>query len=104
MMIASLVADTLGEGSPAKLGVPQDERVVEQAACLEVVQQGGDGPVEAGGLGAVVLDDVFMSVPVDARRTKCAAMKELDEAHALLEQSSRQQTVPPKARCRWLIE
>src|SRR5437763_11971612 len=96
MMVAALAADALGERRPAELGVPQYQRIIEQAARLEVLQQTGDGTVEDGGLLAVVLDDVLVGVPVDARRAERPAVIELHEANTTFEQASRQQTVAAK--------
>ena len=44
MMVAAVGA--LATGSPAELGRPDDDRVVEQPAPFEIDQQSGDRPVD----------------------------------------------------------
>ncbi len=38
----------LGAGRAAELGAPDDDRLVEQPALLEVLEQAGDGQVDLG--------------------------------------------------------
>src|SRR5436305_1413201 len=49
---------------PAELGGPDDDRVVEQPARLQVVEQGGGGTVHAPGHHAVVAGEVLVRGPV----------------------------------------
>ncbi len=72
----------LAERLPAELGTPDHQRVLEQAAGLEVVEQSGDGPVHGGGHGRQFLDDAAVVVPVIGRAP--GAAPDLHEAHASL--------------------
>ena len=65
----------------AKLAAPDHQRVVEQAAGLEVAQKRGDGPVALAGMGAVV-EDVAVIVP-----GLVVPVVDLDDANAALDQA-----------------
>src|SRR5437868_6018485 len=67
VVVAAAGAEALSEGGPAELGRPDDQRVVEQTAGLQVLEQSGEGPVEARRLAAVVVGEVLVGVPVDPR-------------------------------------
>src|SRR5262249_9774522 len=45
VVIPAVIAAALNHGGPAELAAPEDNRVVQQAALLEVLDQGGTGPV-----------------------------------------------------------
>ena len=47
----------------AKLSTPDDQRVVEQAAFVEILQQTGDRQVGAAAIQIVICRHVFVSVP-----------------------------------------
>src|SRR5262249_8526112 len=68
----------LPEGGAAELAAPDDERVVEQTAALEIEDERGAGLVGGHALAAQVVHDIAMRVP--------AAMEELHEADAALDQ------------------
>ena len=80
MMVAAVA---LGAGRAAELGAPDDERVVEQAALLEVLEQAGDRQVDLRRELAVVGLDAGVRVPGAAA---AAAVEDLHEAHAALDQ------------------
>ena len=76
-MVAPLTG--LGLGRTAELAAPQDQRAIEQAAALQVLEQAGDGPVGLGGHAQVVLLDVVVGVPLHVAGP--AARDDADEAH-----------------------
>ena len=76
-----VAAVALGHGGAPELAAPDDERVVEHAALLQVLNQGGGGLVHLARLHHDVALDAAVVVPV--------AVVELDEAHAALGQSRR---------------
>ena len=69
-----------GLGRAAELAAPEDERAVEQAAPLQVLEQAGDRLVGLGGHAQVVLLDVVVGVPLHVARP--AAGDDADEPHA----------------------
>ena len=73
----------------AELTAPDDERFIEQAAGFEIAQQTGDGFVLLAAVFRVVGFDLGVRVPLAA-----AAVVELHEAHAALDEATRQQAVP----------
>src|SRR5262245_18729080 len=76
MMIAPIAV--LGAGRPAKLRRPDHQCLLQQAALLEVFQQTGNGLIDAGTVGAVVLLQLAVRVPTAATT---AAVVDLHEAH-----------------------
>ena len=87
-----MVAAVVGRGElalrvdrPAELAAPDDQRVVEQAALLQVLDQGGRGLVGVVALAADLLGQVAVLVP--------AHVIELDESHAALGQPAGQQAI-----------
>ena len=62
IVIAAVAA--LAVGRAAELRRPDDERVIEQAARLEIGEQAGDRLVDRARMGAVVLFELAMRVPV----------------------------------------
>ena len=79
------VGAALRVGRPAELAAPDDERLVEHAALLEILDQGGRRLVDvAGHLGQLVLQAAVV-VPV--------AVVELHEAHAFLGEAAGQQGI-----------
>ena len=90
-MVAAGALGVLGGRLPAELAAPDDQRLVEQAALLQVLEQAGDRLVGVAGVLGVVLDDVAVGVPVVV--VVGAAGVELDEAHAALDQPAGQQAL-----------
>lgn len=86
-MPAALVA--VDAGRPAEFCRPDDERVVQQAATLEVAKQTRDWLIDDFGMVGV-LRHVAMLVPVVAR----AAVDDLDEPDAALRQPPRDEAFP----------
>ena len=72
--------------SPAKLSAPDNERRIEQAAPLEILQQPRDRFVGAGKLLGVVLFDTSVGVPLTP-----SPMPQLNKPHSALHQPTRQQ-------------
>ena len=89
-MVAALAA--LRFGRAAELAAPEDQRRIEQAAPLQILEQRGDRLVGLRGHAEVVLLDVVVRVPLHVARA--AAGDQADEAHALLDQPPRQQAAP----------
>ena len=80
---------------PAELAAPHDQRVVEQPALLEIGEQAVDRTVGLAAEVGQLLDDVLaeggaVSVP--------AAVVELDEANAALDEPAREQAVVRERR------
>ena len=75
----------LAEDGAAELGGEDDERVFEQAALLQVLDQRGGGLVDVAALVRELARDGDVLVP--------AAMEELHEADAALEQAAGEQAV-----------
>ncbi len=81
MMVAAVA---LAPGRAAELRAPDDERLVQQAAPLEVLQQPGDRQIDLRrqlARGCVLMPRV--RVP---RAAAAAAVEDLHEAHAALDQ------------------
>src|SRR5262245_35573167 len=82
------------ERTAAELAAPDDQRVVEHAAALEVADQGGDGAVHAAALVAQTVGDRFArtgAVEIPAPIVK------LHEAHALLQEPPGEQAIVVEA-------
>ena len=86
----------------SELGGPQDYRVVEHAAALEVRQQCRCGAVHLGCHDRVVSCEVLVAVPVAPRMTVVGAAPDLDEAHAAFEQPAGDQAAPAEV-CRGFV-
>ena len=67
----------------AELAAPDDQRVVEHAALLQVLDQGPGGAVDVLALRLDVVGQVAVLVP--------AAVEDLHEAHAALDQAARRE-------------
>src|SRR5438067_2018809 len=78
------------ERRPAELPAPDDQRLVKQAAPLEVADQGGDRPVHGAALVHQALADVLAGPGAVEVPTPVV---ELHEADALLDQPAGQQAV-----------
>src|SRR5262245_53380954 len=82
------------ERRAAKLAAPDDQRLVEHAAMLEVADEGGDGAVHRPALGAQAVGDRLAragAVEIPAPVVK------LYEAHALLDEATSQQAIVGEA-------
>src|SRR5207244_2425041 len=88
VVIASVAA--LAHRRPPELAAPHDQRRIEQAAPLQVLEEPGDGFVALLAVAAVVALDVAVGVPLAA-----GAAVELHEADAALDETAGQQTVSP---------
>ena len=75
----------------AELAAPDDERRVEQPALLQVRQQRADRLIDLAGRAAA--RRTTMSVPMPSAVRVPAAVIELDEAHAALDEPAREQAV-----------
>src|SRR5437868_2876226 len=82
VVVVSAVA-ALAARRPAELGRPDHDRLVEQAALLEVLQQPGERPIDLGAQGGVVTLEGGVRVPGTGR---AAAVEDLHEADAALHQ------------------
>src|SRR5687767_753763 len=80
-----IAAGAFSAGGSAEFGAPDDEGVLEQAALLEVFDQPGDGAIDLRGQLAVIPLDLRMRIP---RAALAAAVEELDEAHAALDETA----------------
>src|SRR5262245_19546198 len=80
-----IAAAPLRHRCPPELAAPDDERVVEHAALLQIVNQSGGRPVHFLGLEDDVVPIVVVVIPI--------AMVELNEAYASLGQAAREQAV-----------
>src|SRR4029453_10765229 len=91
MMIAAVVVGrqlALTVHSSAELSAPHHERVLQQAALLEILDERGAGLVGVLALSGNQLGQRVVMIP--------PAMKELNEADAAFGESSREQTVGGK--------
>src|SRR5207247_5135215 len=82
MMIAAIVT-ALYHRRAAKFAAPDDERVIQQAALLQVANERGAGPV---GVLAVLLeigDEISVLIP--------GFVKDFNETHALFDEPPREQ-------------
>src|SRR5262245_61561350 len=98
MMVPAIA---LGARRTAKLGAPDDQRLVQQAALLEVLQETRNGPIHLGREGPVVLANARVRVPGTAA---AAAVEDLDKADAALHQAPRRQTKPGERTGDVLVE
>ena len=92
MVVATVVLSgqlALAVDRPAELAPPDDQGVVEQAALLEVSDQPGDGAIDLLRQLAVVAFDFRVRIPGAAF---AAAVEELDEADAALDETPRGKT------------
>ena len=66
----------------AELGRPHHDRVVEQAAAFQVLEEGGGRAVHAGAHVVMIALQVFVRIPVAAWEAVVGAGPDLHEAHA----------------------
>src|SRR5207253_2162867 len=91
VVVSPGLSDALAGGSSAKLAAPDEQRLVPQAAALEVSHQSADGAVGFGGVRFVVGDAIVVAVP--GRLDVATARVELHETDAALDQPPRGQTL-----------
>ena len=84
VVVAAGPLGVLGGRLAAELAAPDDQRLVEQAAPLQVLEQAGDRLVGVAGVLGVVRDEVAVGVPVVV--VVGAARVDLDEPDAALDQ------------------
>src|SRR6516165_3403454 len=87
-MVAAMIGGgelPLAVHGPAELSAPQDQRIVQEAALLEVLDQGGRGLIDVLALAADLPGQVAVLVP--------AAVHELNEADAALDHAAGQEAV-----------
>src|SRR6185295_17903262 len=77
-------------GGPSELAAPDYQGVVQQAARLQVLDEGGTGSVGVPGLRFDAFGKSSMVVPV--------AVAKLDEAHAAFGETPSQETVVGEGR------
>ena len=82
MAVVVAAVGALGDGEPAELACPEDDRLVEQPALLEVADQGRGGLVGPGTQRLERLGVLAVGVP------GLAAQEELDKADAPLDQAA----------------
>src|SRR6476620_2515200 len=99
MMVAAVGA--LRSWRAAELRRPDDDRLVEQTALLEILQEPRDRPIDTGTVGAVVLLQLAVGVPAAAAAT---AIVDLDEADAPLDQTPGDQALPAVRRRRGVVQ
>ena len=80
-----VAAGALAHRGAAEFAAPEDQRVIEEAALLEVVDQGGRGLVDVFGAHLHAVVEVAVQVP--------GAVVELDHAHAAFGESAGHQAV-----------
>ena len=90
MMITAIIVVTLNHWSAAEFAAPNDKRVVEHAALLEIFNQRGAGLVGVLTILLDVLHQVSVLVP--------GLVKELNESHAAFHQTAREQAVIGEGR------
>src|SRR5262245_3468314 len=81
-------AFSLDERGPAELSHADNEGLVEEAAVLQVVEQGGEGPVQRGREGRQALAVAIVQVP--AAGDLFAVPVDGNERHAALDQAARE--------------
>src|SRR4051794_19219522 len=86
----------LGAGGAAELGAEDDNRLLEQAAPLEIHEQGADRLVDGAGVVRVVAAQVAMSIPGAG---PAAAMLDLHEADAALDHAPRGEALRAEIAC-----
>src|SRR5262245_38115442 len=64
VVVATCPGGVFGGGLPAELAAPDNQRLVEEAASLQVLDQAGDRLVGAAGVAVVIEQQVAVGVPV----------------------------------------
>ncbi len=93
-VVVSAAGAFLESRHAAELCCENEERIIEHAAGFHILDEGGDGLIEDGGVDVVLGLEGFVSVPIaDALAHGVGAVEELDEAHAAFAQSARENAV-----------
>src|SRR5262249_51594531 len=92
MVIAAVAA--LRAWRSAKLGAPDDNRFIQQAAALQVLEQGRDGLIDLSAKPAMPIAQVAMRVP--GACAAVAAMEDLHKAHVAFDHAPRGKAHLPK--------
>ena len=87
------LAGNLGDRRATKLASPDDERVVEQPALLEVGQKRCGGSISSGALASMLPLDVRVRIP--------SSVIELNEPDAVFDESSCHQTIVGEGGFSW---
>ncbi len=95
VVIATARASSLESGHAAELGAPDDERVVEQTALLEVSEERGGRLVHDFPVLRVLLGEHSVSVPIAHAfaASLVGTIEELHKTHALLHEPTREDAV-----------
>src|ERR1019366_7637816 len=100
MMIAAQVRavrrSAFAERTAAKLARPDDDRLVQQPAMLQIANERGDGAIHRATLDRQARADVLAGA--GAVKVPTPVVK-LHEAHAALDEAARQQAIVREARC-----
>src|SRR5579859_6349226 len=89
-----VTSDTaLGDRHPPELGVPHDERFLQQAATLQIGEQAGDGLIDFRGMLPMIIDDTVVGIPRVHGVIDVRTAPQLDETYASLDQSACQQAL-----------
>ncbi len=84
----------LESGHAAKLGAENEERVGEQAALFQIHEERSSGLVEHFGMAGILRGDGLVAVPIaHALAHGIRAVEDLDEAHSLLAQATREDAI-----------
>ena len=85
---------------PAKLGAPHNQRVIQQAALLEILEQRGSRLIENRPVNRVLFLQLFVAVPVAGPFAAglIGAVEQLDKPYAIFNQPPGQDTIPGKSR------
>ena len=87
-------------GRAAELAAPPDQRVFQQAAGLEVVQQPGDRQIDFAGVLLVAVLQVGVLVPLHL----AVAVRDLNEPHARLGEAAGHQAHAAEVRGDGIVE
>ena len=83
-MVAAIVA-ALHHGRATEFAAPDDERVLQESALLEILHQRGAGFIGIPAIFLQTLREIAVLVP--------RLVKELHETHATLDEAAREETV-----------
>src|SRR5207237_1301094 len=104
VMVAPFLTQPLSDGGTAKLGGPEEQRVVQHPALFKVLEKRGDRLIQDPGLLGMIVHDVLMGVPVDSRRAECASMVDLHKPDSPLQQTAGEEAVPGEAATDRIIQ
>src|SRR5438105_7475663 len=95
---------SLADRLAAKFSAPHHEGLVQQSTLFEVSEERGDRLVDLGAMNLEVLLHAIVGIPV--LLLVSAAMIDLHEAHAALNQPARNQALAAEGRraeCEWMV-